>query len=256
MIGVLLGAARYQLLAFRHSPESLMALVNAPLLTVAFLSIMRHADRPDLEAYAVLAPAVITVWQMALLVSGEIIDFERHNGSLEALIAAPAPMGAMILGRVLTVTAVSLLSLVESAAVARLLFGVAPDLAHPGVFAAALGATALAMAGTAVAMAAVFVLHRSARTFQNSLSYPFYLLGGAMVPPVFLPEWLQPLSRAVFLSWSTDLFRDSLRAAPVPAVAWRIGMVLLLGAAAYGLGVWLLDRVLERVRRTGEVGYA
>ena len=233
-----------------------MALANAPLLTVAFLAIMRHADRPDLEAYAVIAPTVITVWQMALLVSGEIIDFERQNGSLEAMIAAPTPLGAMILGRVMTVTAVSLVSLIESAAVARLLFGVSLGLEHPGVFAGALAATAFAMAGTAVAMAAIFVLHRSARTFQNSLSYPFYLLGGAMVPPALLPEWLQPLSKIVFLSWATDLFRDSLRPEPVPGVYWRLGMILLLGAVAYGLGVWLLDRVLTRVRRTGEVGYA
>ena len=61
-------------------------------------------------------------------------------------------------------------------------------------------------------MATVFVLARTAMLFTNALGYPFYILGGVLVPVAFLPGWLRPVSRLVFLSWSSDggrlLFED------------------------------------------------
>lgn len=249
------GAVRLQFALLRRGLDDLMVLINAPLLTVAFLSIMRHADRPDLEAYAVLGPTVISVFQMALLVSGELIAAERWSGTFEAALATPAAPATALLGRISLITAVSYLSLGESWLVARL-FGVAVDVAHPGLFVATLLVTGLAIAGSAVIMAAVFVLARSARTFQNALSYPFFLLGGAIVPVALLPGGLQPISRLVFLSWSSDLLRDCLDAAPVEHALLRLGVVLGLGVAGFAFGMWLLARLLVRVRRTGSVALA
>jgi ABC-2 type transport system permease protein len=102
-------------------------------------------------------------------------------------------------------------------------------------------------------MAALFVLARSTRTFQNSLSFPFYVLGGVLAPVSLLPGWLQPLSAAVFLSWAADLLRDSLDAAPVDRAAFRVGIVVLLGAVGFALGQLLLYRILTRLRHRGEL---
>lgn len=252
---VFLGAMRLQFALLRRGLDNLLVLVNAPLLTIAFLSIMRNADRPDLEAYAVLAPTVISVFQMSLFISGELISAERMSGTFEASLATPATPSVALLGRIVLITAVSFLSLLESWLVARL-FGVAISVPHPAIFVTTLVVTGLAMAGSAVIMAAVFVLARSARTFQNALSYPVFLLGGAIVPVAFLPEWLQPLSRVVFLSWSSDLLRASLNTAPVDVAAARLAVVLGLGAIGFGIGMWLLARLLRRVRRTGSVALA
>ncbi|QTR02775.1 hypothetical protein J7S33_27680, partial [Saccharothrix algeriensis] len=60
----------------------------------------------------------------------------------------------------------------------------------------------------------------------------------------------------VFLSWSTDLVRDTLRAAPVPDVAARLAVVLGLGSLGYLGGVLMLAVVLRRVRTTGAVVFA
>jgi ABC-2 type transport system permease protein len=256
LTGPLLAAARFELATLRHSPGDLMALLNAPLFTVMFLAITRHAGRDDLAGYAVLAPAVITVWSMGLLVSGELIDTERANGTLEAMVATPTPLPVVVFGRVAVVTAVSLLSVGESWLVARLGFGVSVPVRHPAAGAATLLCMAVAMAGTATAMAGTFVLARSARTFQNSLSYPFYVLGGALVPVALLPGWLQPVSRAVFLSWATDLLRDCLAAPAVPHLLPRLAAVLGLGAAGYLAGFAMLARILDRVRRTGTLAHA
>jgi ABC-2 type transport system permease protein len=249
-------AFRLQLRLIRSDPDYLMPLVTVPLFTVTFLAVVRHAGRDDLTAYAVMAPVLIALWQLSLLDSGEIIEADRWQGVLEVVIAAPANVATVVLGRVFAVTAVAFLAFIEVWFVARALFGVTIEFHHPGLFLLTLAASGLAMSGTAVIMAALFVLARSARTFQNSLSYPFYVLGGVLVPVSFLPDWLEPLSSVVFLSWSADLLRDSLDPAPVSGAAVRLGMVLALGTGGFVIGRLLLRRILNRVRADGTVGYA
>ncbi|WP_233163436.1 ABC transporter permease [Glycomyces salinus] len=248
--------ARFQIAAMRRSPHDLMALVNAPLFTVIFLAIVRYTGRDDLTGYAVLAPAMITVFAMALLASGEIIANDRTDGRLELLVASPSPVAVVVLSRIAMITLVSLVSVAECWLVARVLFGKAVAVPHPWLFVGTLAAIGLAMAGTASAMAGLFVLTRSARTFQNSLSYPFYILGGVLVPPALLPEWLRPLTQVVFLSWGTDLLRDSLSEAPVQRVLPRIAAVIVLGGTGFLLGAWLIHRVLLKVRNDGTVSHA
>lgn len=252
---VLVAAVRLQLRIIRSDPDYVMPLVTVPLFTITFLAIVRHAGRDDLTGYAVMAPVLIALWQLSLLDSGEVIAEDRWQGVLEAVIAAPANIALVVVGRVFAVTAVSLLAFVEVWLVARVLFGVAIEIHHPLVFAATLAASVVAMSGTALIMAGLFVLARSARTFQNSLSYPFYVLGGVLVPVSFLPDWVEPLSSGVFLSWSADLLRDSLEPGPVADVPARVTMIVALGGAGAAVGSLLLRFILRRVRGTGTLAH-
>lgn len=252
-MGTLATAFRFQLRTTHRETDHMMVLITVPLYTVVFLLIVQHADRGDLTGHAVLAPVLIALWAMALMVSGELIEDERYGGTLELAIAAPSRFSAVLAGRILAVTTISLVSLLETLAVAWL-FGVSVTIHHPGLFTATLLLTVLATAGTAVIMSSIFVLARSARTFQNSLSYPFYVLGGVIVPVSMLPDWLQPVTRAVYLSWSSDLLRDTVTSAPVDAAAARLTIVATLGLIGYAIGHLLLRRILAKVRGTGELG--
>src|SRR5581483_1280740 len=141
------------------------------------------------------------------------------NGTIELLVAAPASFAAVIFGRITTTTLAGVVSFGETWVIARL-FGTTVTIV----------VTLAAMAGTAVAMASLFVLARNAVTFSNSASFPFYVLGGILVPVSLLPAWIRPVSSIVFLSWSADLLRAGLRPAPIHHFAFRLGMVGLLGA--------------------------
>lgn len=233
-----------------------MALVTAPLLTLVFLAIMLHAGRDDLAPFAVLAPSLLVLWQMALQTSGDTVQSERENGSLEALVAAPTPLPAVIGGRILAVTIVSLLGFLESWVVAALVFGIVVPIHHPGAFVAAVLTTGFATASSAVVLAALFVRTRAARAFQNTMTYPFYILGGVIVPVTYLPDWLEPLTRLVFLSWSSDLLRHSLLPEPVPALALHLGAIVVLGLVGLVVGSVLIRRALAEVRQTGTIGHA
>lgn len=244
------GAVGMQLRLMVRKPDDLMLLFTTPLITVVFLAIFGHAGRTDLGPYAVVGPAMMAVFQMSLFVSGEIIAAERGNQLFEATLTTPARYSVVLFGRTLAVTVVSFISLAESIAVGAL-FGVVVHVYHPWVFAGTLITTAFAMTGTAVAMAALFVVSRSARTFQNALSYPFFVLGGVVVPITFLPLFIQPLSWIVFLSWSSELLRDSLTSPAVAYAGWRLAAVVGLGLAALIAGELLLRWTLKRTRVDG-----
>lgn len=255
-VDVFVAGWRMQLQSMRNNPDWFLALILAPLQTVVFVTIFQHAGRGDLTSYGVLAPALIALWGLSLQTSGELITRERENGSLEGLLAAPGRFDLLMLGRTSVVTGLSLMAFVECWLVGWLLTGDLLAIAHPALFTTAVVVTAAAMTGWAGVMASVFVLARSARTFQNSLSYPFYVLGGVLVPVALLPEWLQPLTRLVFLSWSSDLFRDSLAAQPVEDPLLRLAAIVVLGAAGYVLSHRLLHRALRRARTTGSLAHA
>jgi ABC-2 type transport system permease protein len=249
-------AVRLQLGEFRRDPGTLLALATAPFFAVILLSVTEHSGRDDLAHYALLAPAIMTAMGMAVMEAGETVFRDRAAGVLEALLTTPAPLAAVLLGRIAAVTAVSLVGVAECWLVGAIGFGTVVTVAHPLVFAATLAATAFGIAATGVLMASVFVMGRNVRSFQNSVTFPLYLLGGAMVPVAFLPPVLEALSRVFFLSWATDLLRDSLAPAPVDGFGWRLTAVLGLGAATAAAGFWLMHRLVRRVRRNGTVGFA
>jgi ABC-2 type transport system permease protein len=191
---------------------------------------------------------------VSLDLGGSIIDGERTQQTFELLVIAPASFSRVLGGRVASICAFGMVTFAESIAVARIAFGVRIGVAHPLALAATLFVTMAAMAGTSTAMGALFVAARSARRFSNVMGYPFYILGGLLVPVTLLPPWLRPLSWLTYLFWSAGLLRDALNPAPMGYVVWRMLAVLGLGAAAYWVGLRLHRRVVDGLRRNGTIG--
>lgn len=249
-------AARMQLAETRRQPKQLLILLTNPLFAAIFLSVTKNAGDATAVTYAVFAPALISMWFLSLEVGGSMISQERWQGTLDLLIASPARLGLVMFGRVASVAVLAAATFVESYLVARLGFAVPVRLWHAGLLLVTILFTLGAMAGTANLIAGLFVLSRKVLIFQNAMTYPFYILGGVMVPVAFLPAWLVPISRVFFLSWSSDLIRACLEPAPV-AGWWRnLAMITLLGALALAGGIVMIERVADRVRATGSATLA
>lgn len=249
-----LAGAKFQIRFLIAYPDSLIPFFTAPLFTIIFMMIFRHAGRPDLTAYATIAPVFIALWWLALFNAGWTIMNDRWSGTIEMLVAAPSSFATVILGRIAAITMVGIVSLGEAWLAARLFFGTTVQIHHPWAFLATVLVTLAAMAGTSVAMASLFVFTRNAVTFSQAASYPFYILGGILVPVSFLPSWIRPVSAVVFLSWSADLLRATLRPSPMHQFAFRLGMVALLGACGFAIGACAMRIILTHVRRRGELG--
>jgi ABC-2 type transport system permease protein len=244
---------RLELRIVRASPDALIPLFTAPLFTIIFLAIVRHGGRQDLQPDALMAPVLMTLWWFALFQGGKLVTDDRWQGILEWVLAAPVGLASVILGRVASIMFLGMFGFFEVWGIGELMFGVGIPFEHPLELALTLIATVFAMSGTAVAFAALFVLTRNATTFTNSASFPFYVLGGVFVPIAILPGWIRPLSSAIFMSWSADLLRASLKPAQIGDFWGRLGMVVLLGLVSFTIGRAVLAVVLRRMRVTGEL---
>jgi ABC-2 type transport system permease protein len=245
---------RLQLSLFRRNPGHLLIFATVPFFSAIFLAGVEQAGKGSLAGYAVLGPSMVGLWAVSLDLGGSIIDSERMQQSFQLLAIAPCSFSRVIAGRVATVTGLGMLTFAESILFARVAFGVYVHVAQPALMVLTLAVTAVAMAGASTAMAAIFVAARSARRFANVLSYPFYILGGLMVPVTFLPLWVRPLSWLTYLYWSAGLLRASLSARPVAEPGWRLLAVLGLGLGSYAAGVWVTRAVINGLRREGTIG--
>lgn len=237
----------------RAHPDALIPLFTAPLFAIIFLAIVRQSGRHDLQPDALMAPVLMSLLWIALQHAGNLITGDRWQAVLEPLIATPTSLAAVVLGRVTALMGFGLLSFFEVWAAGELVFGVSLNFEHPLELALTILVTVFAMAGTAVAFAGLFVMTRNAYTFTNSLSFPFYLLGGVFVPVAILPGFIQPISSAIFMSWSADLVRASLKPAAIHDFWGRLGMVLLLGTISFAIGQAVLQYVLRKMRVSGEL---
>lgn len=251
-----LAGFRLELWIVRANPDTLIPFFTAPLFTIIFLTIVRHGGRHDLQPDALMAPVLMTLWWFALFQGGNLVTGDRWQGVLEWILAAPSSLAVVILGRIASIMVLGLFGFFEVWAVGKLMFGVSIPFEHPLALALTLLVTVFAMAGTAVVFAALFVLTRNSYTFANSASFPFYVLGGVFVPIAILPGWIQPVTKVVFMSWSSDLLRASLKPAPIHDEWGRLGMVLLIGTLSFLAGRAVLAHVLRRMRVSGELATA
>jgi ABC-2 type transport system permease protein len=242
-----------ELRIIRSGLDSLLPLFTAPLFTIIFLAIVRNGGRHDLQPDALMAPVLMTLWWFALFQGGSLINNDRWQGVLEWVLAAPTGFASVILGRVAAIMAFGFVGFFEVWGVSELVFGVGMPFQHPLELALTLVATMFAMSGTAVVFAALFVMTRNAYTFINSASFPFYVLGGVFAPIAILPGWIQPFSSAIFMSWSADLLRASLKPGSIGNFWARLGIVVLLGMVSFAIGRAVLQVVMRRMRVSGEL---
>ena len=246
-------AFRMQLsLAFR-TPNYWMTIISTIPQVILFLSVVDAFDRPDLITNALMAPILMTMWSTSLWTGGSVMRDDRWLGLLELHAASPQPYGVVVAARVGAVILLSLLIIPVTLLTAVLTYGVEAQVNHPWLLFASLLVTAIAMTGTGIIFSSMTILSRAANTFQSAASYPFLLLGGVFVPLDLLPEWVRPFGRLVFLSWASDLVRDSVTAEVVENVAPRLGAVIILGGVGFVAGQKLIRVVLDKVRVSGEI---
>ena len=250
----LVGATRGQFNMSRRTFQDLLPTVTHPSFALILMAVFVHAGREDLASYALVAPFLMSVATTAVFVASELLARERDFETLELSVASPASFPAILFSRIMVVTLISLVGIAESWLIIRFVFGETVTINHPWLFAATMLMTAFASAGTALIPAALFCFAQAARTYQNSILYPVLLVSGVLVPVAVLPDWLEPVSRLVFLYWSANLLRDSMQAATPEGVLWGLGFMAILGTGAAFIGGALIIRMLNYLKREGRLG--
>ena len=254
LVRALVGATRAQFSMSRRDVQDLVPVVVNPTSTLVFMAVFVYAGREDLATYALVAPMLMGVGTTAVFVASEVMTRERDFQTLEFAIASPAPFPVVLLSRIMVITSISLVGIVESWLIIRFVFGVSLAVHHPWVLAATMLMTAFAAAGTALITAALFCFAQAARTFQNSITFPVYIFSGILVPLTVLPDWLAPVSRVIFLYWSAELLRDSMQISTPEGVLVKLGVMAILGVGAAFIGGALMVRMINYLKREGRLG--
>jgi ABC-2 type transport system permease protein len=254
LVTTMLGSVRMQARITSQNIEDLRPLLTMPLTALVSVAVLVHSGKAELAGYGLVAAVLMTIGQMGNFVASEIVFQERSEQTLELVVASPAPYYFVLLSRIIVLTALGMIGAIESWLVVRICFGLELTVHHGWLAVATLACTSLAAAGTALCTTALFALGAQVRTFQNAINGPLYLLGGVLVPTQYLPGPLQLASPLVFFYWSANLLRAALVQGEPIAVGRSLSNILALGVCAAVLGYVVLQRMLDRLRRTGAVG--
>ena len=215
------------------------------LATVAFY-MFQSGEREGTLFWAALGAAVYGIWSSTLFGSGGAIQWQRWQGTLELLVAAPVPFFLVVLPLTLATSTIGIYSLVSTLVWGRLVFGIPFEFAHPLVFfLVAVPVTIIGLGLLGMLFAATFVLYRHANALSNMLEWPVLLVTGLLVPLSLLPGWVRPIGWALAPTWGMRALRDSaFGGGPWP----EISLTLALGAIYVALATVFL-RYFERLAR-------
>jgi ABC-2 type transport system permease protein len=212
--------------------------------TIAFY-MFKAGGRPGTLLYAALGAGMMGIWSSTLFGSGGALQWNRWQGTLELLVAAPAPFIFVLLPLTLATSVTGGYSLAATVGWGRLLFGVPLHFAHPFAFVVAVPAAVGSLGLMGLLMASSFILYRNANALSNLLEYPVWVATGLLFALALLPGWVEPISWLLAPRWGIDAIRN----AALGGDPWfPIAMCAATGAAYLGLAAGFL-RVFERAAR-------
>lgn len=227
----------------------IMPLFHMILMVVYF----QYADRADHIARAVVGSGLMGMWAAATFVTGYALVMERWYGTLELMITTPVPFRYVILGRCLSSTLLSFISLVVAMVGAKVIFGVEMEIRSLRLYTLTAVASTVAFTTLGMVISSLFILTRSASSVASTLLYPVYIVSGLVFPVTVLPQWLRPFSAASPLYWASEGINAAM-SGDVPMVA-RSLTALIVMTAVFWVAARVSFAVIERrVRHVGSLG--
>jgi ABC-2 type transport system permease protein len=236
-----------QFKSLSRSAFDMSGVVFWPLVyaTIAYY-LFRAGSHPRVLFTASLGATVMAMWATVGIGASAALQFQRRQGTLELLVAAPAPLLVVLAPLTIAYAAIGVYSLAATLVWGRLLFGIPIHVVHPFLFVLALPAAILSIGMLGLLVAATFVLYRAAVFLGNTLEYPVWLATGLLVPLSILPGWVRPVSWLLAPTWGMRALRESaLGGSPLPS----IGMCLVV-SLAYALLAAAFLGYFERIARS------
>ena len=246
MIRLLLSGLRIHFLQLSRSGAEVVSITAWPILyaTIAYYMFGAGSD-PDILLTASLGATVMAIWSSMAFGAGGAIEIQRRLGTLELLVAAPVPFGAVLAPITIATSAIGVYALAATLLWGRLLFGVPLHFEHPLLFALSLPAAILAIGMLGLILASTLIFYRAALFLGASFEYPGWLVTGLLIPLSVLPGWVAPISWLLAPTWGMRALRESaVGGSPLSALA----MCLAISVCYAALSVFSL-RAFERLAR-------
>lgn len=193
-----------------RTPLSIVITLAQPVLwLVLFGNLFAHTVTADHSYIAFMTAGVVvmTVFNAALNGGTEIL-FDRENGMLRRLLAAPIPPGAVLWSRFIFVLALTTLQAVVILLVAFLL-GVPVAAGWGGLLLILLTGILLGTGVTALSMALAFIFSNHGQWFAviGFVSLPLLFASNALAPLEAMPTWLQAVAQLNPMTYAINTTR-------------------------------------------------
>lgn len=252
---VLLSTMLLQMKQSFARPMFRFCLIANPILnTILLYEMFRHSGQEHFVSYVVLGSGLMAIWSCICFSSAGDIQRERYSGTLALLFAAPAGFPAIMMGKILGNTLLSLSSLLLSLVTAAVVYHTPVVLVSPGYFALAFFTLVVSFMVISTVLAALLTLSRRTSLYMNCIEIPFILLCGFVFPISVLPSWLRSVSLALPPTWAVDLLRMAVHGvADVPLFFAKLLILIALSGGYALLSKWLYRYMDRQVRITASL---
>ncbi|GJM23125.1 MAG: hypothetical protein DHS20C15_30400 [Planctomycetota bacterium] len=212
---------------------------GAPL---AVVDVTRQRDGEPRSPYDITMPQG-AVWGLLSVALGFGITLvrERSSGTLVRLRMAPVSHAQLLGGKALACFTCCVGSMVLAILFGTVVLGLRVD--RPDLLVLAMFSTAIAFTGLMMTVSVMGKTEAAVAGSSWGLTMPFAMIGGGMIPLMFMPEWLQDISvvspvRWAIISLEGAIWRDFGWADMATPSLVLIGF----GAGFFALGVFIFRR--------------
>jgi len=217
--------------------------------TVAFF--MYQAGAKNALPLAALGAAVMGIWSAVSTSAGSAMQRERWHGTLELLVAAPAPFSLVMLPMTIAMSFLGIYSMAATLLWGRLLFGIHVHVDQWPAFLLSVPVTVVSIGLVGFLMAVAFVRYRAAWALGNLFEYPVWLICGFLVALSQFPSWVEKIAWLLPPYWGMNAIRQSAQGdlpgipdTPLPDAAMCAG----LGLVYLAIGILVSDYMLTSAR--------
>jgi ABC-2 type transport system permease protein len=221
--------------ALEHSPFAAgNKLKKVPVL-------LEEGSKPR-SAFEVTFPSSVTWGMYGCIITFAIsIVSERTKGTLIRLRMSPLSWAEIVAGKGLACFLVALFVSVVLMVLGHLLFGIRVE-SLIGL-ALAIISGAFCYTGLMMALAGLGKTEKAVSGSAAAVFMPLAMIGGGMIPLVFMPAWMQTVSNISPTKWSIQALEGAIwRGNTLVEMLLPCGVLLAIGAAGFALGVRFLSR--------------
>ncbi len=237
MIGAVAALAGRDLRRFFRQPSRIVGSAAQPLILWAVLGAglggsFRAAGGSGVDYLRYFYPGVVVLTLLFTAIFSTISVIEdRHQGFLQAVLAAPVSRAALVLGKTLGGVAIATVQAAILLALAPLAGFHASAMNWP-LLALAVPLSALGFTALGFAMAWWIDSTQGYHAVMSVALIPLWMLSGAMFPPAGGSRWVSALMTADPMTYTVSAIRRGFHGAALPA-----GLVPAGGSAALDLAL-------------------
>ncbi|RJQ41625.1 MAG: ABC transporter permease [Anaerolineaceae bacterium] len=227
----------------------LFGIIVQPMI-VAFMALWMLKDQvANYAIFVVVGSAMTGLWTTLLFQGGNSITGERWTGTLEPLTCAPAPLRAVVSGKLLASITQSLLSIVFCYTFISLIMGLPLTIAKPWLFFGSILLTVVAFIAFGLIIGSLFIINPDVQRFQNGLEFVVYIFSGFLFPIALLPMWTTPFSYILTPYWAARALHAASSGSGSDGEIFFCWVMLILFSVVYAIvSKFLFQAILRKAR--------